>query len=82
MKSSSPVVAPHPPTGPRRAEHRGEDARPHAGGFVVVVSRGGIIDENARAEALRSGHLGGGAAIDTFVKDRRPRITRSSARRR
>lgn len=46
-------------------------ARMPAGGFVVIVSRGGIVEEDALAEALRSGHLGG-AAVDTFVQEPPP----------
>jgi phosphoglycerate dehydrogenase-like enzyme len=46
-------------------------ARMPRGAFVVVVSRGGIIDEISLADALRSGHLAG-AAIDTFVKEPPP----------
>lgn len=34
--------------------------------FIINVSRGGIVDENALAEALRLDQLGG-AALDTFV---------------
>jgi phosphoglycerate dehydrogenase-like enzyme len=33
------------------------------GARLIVVSRGGIVDEDALAEAIRSGHLGG-AALD------------------
>ena len=41
----------------------GRLARLKRGAHVVVVSRGGIVDEDALAEAIRSGHLGG-AALD------------------
>ena len=38
------------------------------GARVVNVARGGIIDEVALAEALRSGHIGG-AAVDVFTSE-------------
>jgi phosphoglycerate dehydrogenase-like enzyme len=38
------------------------------GARVIVVSRGGIVDESALAEALHEGRLAG-AAVDTYVQE-------------
>jgi D-3-phosphoglycerate dehydrogenase len=43
-------------------------ARAKPGLRIVNVARGGIIDEAALAEAVRSGHIGG-AAIDVFATE-------------
>ncbi|UQN15052.1 C-terminal binding protein [Gulosibacter sp. ACHW.36C] len=43
-------------------------AKMRAGAVIVNVSRGGLIDEAALADALTSGHIAG-AGIDTFAQE-------------
>jgi D-3-phosphoglycerate dehydrogenase / 2-oxoglutarate reductase len=43
-------------------------ARAKQGIRIINVARGGIIDEDALADAIRSGHVGG-AALDVFAKE-------------
>ena len=38
------------------------------GSYLIVISRGGIVDEQALAEALRSGHLAGAGVDATAVE--------------
>jgi D-3-phosphoglycerate dehydrogenase len=45
-----------------------ELARMKKGARLINVARGGIIDEQALADAVREGHIGG-AAIDVFTKE-------------
>jgi phosphoglycerate dehydrogenase-like enzyme len=41
------------------------------GAFLIVISRGGIVQESALIEALRSGHLGG-AGLDAHAVEPLP----------
>lgn len=45
-----------------------ELARMKAGARLILISRGGIVNETALADALRSGQLAG-AAVDCFVQE-------------
>lgn len=71
--SSADVVSLHVPL--TEATHHLLDAtalsRMRRGAFVVNVSRGGLIDEAALAEAVASKRLGG-AALDTFETEPLP----------
>lgn len=48
-----------------------EIARMRPGSALIVISRGGIVEENALVEALHSGHLGG-AGIDAHATEPLP----------
>lgn len=52
-----------PKTGPRLS--RGEFSRLPQGAYVLNVARGGLMDEEALADLLESGHLAG-VALDVF----------------
>lgn len=66
----SDVVSLHLPLSDETADVVSADVlcRMRSGAVVVNVSRGGLVDEVALAEALRSGHIAG-AGIDTFARE-------------
>jgi len=66
----SDVVSVHAPLteGTKGLLGAGAFASMKPGSAIVNVSRGGIVDEAALAESIRSGHLGG-AGIDTFARE-------------
>jgi len=70
---NSDVVSLHLPLNDDTRNLVSEDvlARMRRGTVVVNVSRGGLVDEAALADALRSGHIAG-AGIDTFVQEPLP----------
>ncbi|MFJ4210206.1 C-terminal binding protein [Paenarthrobacter sp. NPDC089675] len=67
---NSDVVSLHLPLNDETADLISTDvlARMRKGTVIVNVSRGGLIDEAALAEALASGHIAG-AGIDTFAQE-------------
>jgi phosphoglycerate dehydrogenase-like enzyme len=70
MLAAADVVAVTVPITPDTANLIGRDAilamRPHS--TIIVVGRGGVIDEEALADALRAGRLAG-AALDVFAQE-------------
>ena len=69
----SDIVTLHVPLGDDTRELISADVlrRMRPGGIVVNVSRGGLVDELALADALTSGHIAG-AGIDTFAEEPLP----------
>jgi len=67
LLASADVVTLHCPLTPDTRNLIGakELAAMKSGAILINTARGGIIDEPALADALRSGHLGG-AAVDVF----------------
>ena len=70
LLNRSDVVTVHAPLtdGTRGLLGAKEFAAMKPGAYVVNVSRGGIVDEDALAAAITSGHLGG-AGLDTFERE-------------
>lgn len=67
------ILSLHVPLTPetRHMIGRAELGRMRRGAILINVSRGGLIDEAALAEALTGGHLGG-AGLDVFEKEPLP----------
>lgn len=70
----SDVVTLHVPlaAGTKNLLDRAHIARMKRGAILINVSRGGVLDEAAVADALRSGALGG-AALDVFEEEPLPK---------
>jgi phosphoglycerate dehydrogenase-like enzyme len=70
LLARSDVVTVHAPLtdGTRNLLGAEQFAAMKLGAFVINVSRGGIVDEEALADSIRSGHLAG-AGLDTFAKE-------------
>jgi D-3-phosphoglycerate dehydrogenase len=67
---SADVLSLHVPLTPQTRGMLGAEqlARMKKGAILVNVARGGVVDESALAEALKSGHLGG-AALDVYENE-------------
>jgi D-3-phosphoglycerate dehydrogenase len=68
--SSSDFITLHVPLTPETARLAGAEriAKMKKGAVLVNTSRGGVVDEDALASALREGRIGG-AALDVFEKE-------------
>lgn len=64
------IISVHLPKTPETKGLIGKDAlaRTKPGVLIVNAARGGLVDEEALAEAVRSGHVGG-AGVDVFVTE-------------
>ena len=81
LLAESDVVSLHVPETP--ATHgmigRNEIGAMKPGSYLINNSRGTVVDLDALAEALRSGHLRG-AAVDVFPTEPASRLSRSARR--
>lgn len=74
LLTQADVVTIHTPLTPETKGLLGREAlaRMKPGAILINTARGGIVDEEALAEALRDGRLGG-AGIDVFSREPPPR---------
>ncbi|HSP38909.1 MAG TPA: phosphoglycerate dehydrogenase [Frankiaceae bacterium] len=68
--AGSDIVTVHLPKTPETLGLIGKEelASMRPGAILINAARGGLVDEDALAEAIRSGHLGG-AGVDVFVQE-------------
>ena len=73
----SDIVSLHMPGGPgsKPVVNRETLAKLRPGSFLINTARGVLVDEEALAEAIESGHLGG-AGLDCFVVEPLPTTSR------
>lgn len=74
LVAQADIISLHIPVTPDTQNLFGTDvlAQMRPGSVLINTSRGGIVDEAALADALRSGHLSG-AALDVFSQEPLPR---------
>lgn len=76
LVAKADVISLHCPLTPETRGLIGRDrlAQMRPGSILINTARGGVVDERALAEALRSGHLGG-AAVDVFEAEPIDQVT-------
>lgn len=71
LLSSSDYISLHVPSAPKPIIGADEIAKMKKGASIINTARGGIVDETALVDALKSGHLGG-AGVDAFINEPTP----------